>query len=263
MQIKNIVIFDSTNNSNGAWIDISNLVALSVHVVGLETTTRIEVSNDPLINIDGYNGAGSQINLAAPASGPTLSQTPYGALTGQGTYYVKTTYVTPYGETDASPESSLAVNDGNILVIAPPPADAAGFATGWNVYVGKTSGSEVLQSTPAYTPGWKVDATPGIHYAVSGVLPLKQKFMLTNGLAKTGIVPPANSNAGGVGIGLDITGDLLGTPVANDEIAIFQDSTNKQAIVSPSCLSWKWLRVVKTGSPQSKETIAYLMGQNG
>ena len=120
MQIKNIGIFDSTAiitsppaaTATGAWIDISNLVSLSVHITGVESKTWIEVSNDPYVNIDGSGASGTDL-VAAPVSGPTLSQGPaaFGGLSNQGTYFVKVTYITPGGETTASPESSLAVSD--------------------------------------------------------------------------------------------------------------------------------------------------------
>lgn len=263
MQIKNIVIFNSTADVDGAWIDISNLVALSVQITGLESDTWIEVSNDPNVNFDGPNG---QIS---PPSAPTLSQGPaaFGGLTGQGTYYVKTTYITKNGETLASSESSLAVSDGNVLQIAPPPADTKGLAIGWNVYVGKSSGAEVLQSTPPYTPAWVVDATPGIHYAISGVIPLNQSYYLPNGISTSGTSVPGSDTSGGINSGLNITGDLSTgiAPSGNDEIAIFYSNpgaTSTSAMVCPSCLCWKWLRVRKsTGA--TRLTTAFLMGQNG
>ena len=256
MQIKNIKIFDSTNAADGSWIDISNLVALSVQAVGLEGKVWVEVSNDPLVNIDNPTP-----QISAP-SAPTLSQYAYGALVSQGTYYVKITYTTPYGETNASAESTLAVSNGNVLTVKAPAPDAAGVATGWNVYVSKTTGQEVLQTVPAYTPAWVTDSTPGIHYAISGNLSLSQSFVLTNGFSDSGVVPPSNTG-GGPNVGIDITGNLAGTITANDEIAIFQNAGKTMAMVNPSCLSWKWLRVRKDNSAQTTETVAYLMGQNG
>jgi hypothetical protein len=85
--------------------------------------------------------------LAAPVA-PTLSTVAGGTLTSQGTLYVKTTLVTALGETVPSAEASSAVANNFELAVASP-VDATGTATGWNVYIGSTSGSEKKQnSTP-------------------------------------------------------------------------------------------------------------------
>jgi hypothetical protein len=55
MQIVNNKIFDSFNAANGAWRNINNFVALSVHVIGLtngDSTVAIEVSNNPAVLTD-------------------------------------------------------------------------------------------------------------------------------------------------------------------------------------------------------------------
>jgi hypothetical protein len=183
-------------------------------------------------------------------------------LKNQGTYFVKTTYTTVWGETLPSAESSLAVSDGNVLLVKAPAPDAGGLATGWNAYIGKTTGSEVLQTVPAYTPARLIDATPGIHYSTSGVLPLSQNFSLMNGFAQTNIAPPGASTAGGVNIGVNVSGDISAA-TSSEELAIFKDTVNHVAVVNPSCLCWKWLRVRKTNGAGALETVAWLMGQNG
>jgi hypothetical protein len=255
MQIKNLKIFDSTAPADGAWIDISNLVALSVSFTGVEASTWIEVSNDPDINI---NAANSGAVLAAP-SAPVLSQSAYGNLTSQGTYFVKTTYTTKWGETTPSAEASFTVTDGNVLVAQPPAKDALGLATGYNVYVSKVTNTETLQTGPPYVPAHVVDATPGIHWAINGVLPLNQPFVLSNGLQPSSTVVPIASTAGGVGIGTALMADISAA-TSGEEIAIFKSGNT--AIVNPSCLCWKWLRVRKsTGS--SLETVAWILGQTG
>jgi hypothetical protein len=274
MQIKNIGIFDSTAiitsppaaTATGAWIDISNLVSLSVHITGVESKTWIEVSNDPYVNIDGSGASGTDL-VAAPVSGPTLSQGPaaFGGLSNQGTYFVKVTYITPWGETTASPESSLAVSDNYVLFIAPPPADVTGLAAGWNAYVGKSSGKEVLQTGPAYIPAHTVDATPGIHFAINGVLPLGIGLSLVNGYASTGVAVPASNTAGGIGVGTNVlgtSGDLSSASQTDAAISIFKDTNNNQVVWSPAGMTWKWLRVRKTPLG-SLDTVAWLTGQNG
>lgn len=47
MQIVNNTILDSTPAKVGDWRNISNFVALSVHLTGLEGAVTVEVSNDP------------------------------------------------------------------------------------------------------------------------------------------------------------------------------------------------------------------------
>lgn len=259
MQIKNIKIFDSTTAADGAWIDISNLVAMSVSFTGLEGKVWVEVSNDPDININAANGG----SVLAPPSAPVLSQIPFGALTGQGTYFVKITYVTKWGETLPSAESSLAVTDGNVLRVAPPAADAKGLATGYNVYISKVTNTETLQTMPPYTPARTVDATPGIHYAISGAVPLNMPFVLQNGLQVSSYGVPVASTAGGIGNGVSITGTTLVGLVSSEEIAIFPSTVTTTAVINPSCLCWKWMRVRKDNTAQTTETIAWLMGQNG
>ena len=268
MQIKNIVILDTTAALDGTWIDISNLVAFSVEITGLDTANVwVEASNDPNVNIDGPN------LLTAPAT-PVLSQyTPIGSDSGYSglpaqTYFVKTTYITKYGETLPSSEASLAVTAGNILTIASPAQDANNQAIGWNAYVGRTTGSEVLQTVPAFTPGWKLDLLPGIKFATNGALPIGTPLNLIFGINNSGIVVPVASTSGGPNIGINISGTMTGsawtTPLTGSfgETQVLVDTTNKIAMVNPSCLVWKWLRVRK-GSGGSSETIAYLMGQNG
>lgn len=267
MQIKNLKIFDSTVVADGAWIDVSNLVNLSVHMTGIETKTWIEVSNDPYINVDGFGASGAAL-VAAP-SAPTLLQAPaaFGGLTGQGTYFVKVSYITPWGETLPSAESSLAVSDGNVLTVLAPAAEVTGLASGYNVYIGKTSGSEVLQTAPGYVPAHTVDSTPGIHYAINGVLPLIRNYTAVDGFKSTNIAVPSSSTAGGIGVGANVLGTggdfaAIGTVQTDATISIFIDTNQNQAVWSPSGMAWKFLRVRKaTGT--SRETIAWLNGANG
>jgi hypothetical protein len=269
MQIKNIKIFDSTNALNGSWIDVSNLVSISVQLTGLDASNVfIEASNDPYVTFDGANG-----QISAP-SAPALSQGPaaFGGLKNQGTYYVKTTFVTRNGETQASSESSLAVTDGNVLMVQSP-TDATGIAIGYNVYVGQSTGNEVLQSTPAYTPGWKLDANPGSVKAgtTGGAIPLGRNFYLQNGFNNSGIVVPAADTSGGPNKGVNISGTITsttftapatGTGLNNTQVVLDTSGTNKMAMLSTSGLTYKFIRVVKATNG-TVETIAWLTGQQG
>lgn len=103
--------------------------------------------------------------LAAPAA-PTLSSTAGGTL-GATTYFVKITYVNNGGETVGSLESSLAVAANNLLVVTSP--SSSGNATGWNVYVSTSTGTETKQNTTLNTIGtnW-TEPTSGL---VSGSSP--------------------------------------------------------------------------------------------
>ena len=125
-----------------------------------------EGSEDPPGVLGSQPDAARGGNLAAPAT-PTTGTTAGGSLTGQGTYYVKITYLTPYGETTASAEASQAVADNNLLTVTAPTAVAG--ATGWNVYVSQSTGTETLQnSTPLGIGQNYTMATTGI---VTGVVP--------------------------------------------------------------------------------------------
>src|SRR5208337_2442504 len=280
MQTVNNLLLDSTVAADGKWRNISNFVSFSVHGVNLENVVWIEISNDPNVMIDNSS------NINAP-SAPSLGQfqweppagiaTPPAGLVGQGTLYVKVTYVTKWGETLASAESSIAVANGSVLTEASPAADAAGFATGYNVYVSQSSNAESLQTIPAYVPANIGDAIPGYSYANAGAgynygnmgpIPLGQGFALINGARYSGIAPPAASTAGSVGVGVNAfnmwTGGAVGSSTGQEEAAIYSDSNNgNQVIWAPSCLFFNFLRVRKSNAAQTKETRVWLFGCNG
>lgn len=119
--------------------------------------------------------------LAAPAA-PALSSSAAGSLPAT-TYYVRITYMTAYGETPASPEANLAVAANHVLVVDSP-SNLTG-ATGWNVYVGTTSGSETLQnSSPiAIATNW-TEPTSGL---VSGVAYPTQGYAVATTTADHGV----------------------------------------------------------------------------
>lgn len=279
MQIQNILIYNSSIavSGNGPWIDISNLVSLSVQVngynSGVGTGVDIEVSNDPNVMID---GAG----IGAPGSAPTLSQFAAGSAFQSGvngltpiTVFVKTTFITKWGETTASAESSLAVLAGNYLFVkAPVPSGAqAPFVTGWNAYVSLITGTEVLQTAPAYTPqrlldgygtvGGTTAGRGGLNFPVSGALSLQQNFSMVNGFQNTGITPPGSDASGGTASGVSASNGAGLSTLTGDTsaVALFLDATNHNLMWSPSSMNWKWLRVINGGV----STVAYLIGQRG
>ena len=105
---------------------LSNLV---VHYTGVLIPTGIKTS-DQYVTIN-------------PPSAPSLSYTSGGVISAT-TYYAKITYVTSGGETLASSESSLLVILNNLLVVTSP--STVSGATGWNIYVSNSSGTETLQN---------------------------------------------------------------------------------------------------------------------
>lgn len=251
MFVANNLIFDSTAASfNGSWRDVSNWVAYSVHITGLEGTMWIEVSNDPSVRTDGTA-------ISAPAA-PVLSQyTPTADSHIQGvatntTFYVETTYVTTSGETVASTESSLLVTAGNLLTVASPARDTGGYANGWNVYISKSSGTETVQNLASG--------------AVITPLQFGQTFILT-ALVNGPATPPASNTTGSPNAGINITGNLAASPYVYpsgaEEMQIITDpTTTKQAMINPSCLVWNFIRVCKTGG-SGLESKAFLFGQQG
>ena len=266
MQIKNIQVFSSKNAQNGNWIDISNLVAFSIELENLEGNVWIEVSNDPNVNIDNTN------TPQTPPAAPVLSQFAYQPSSGNSfltyngvtaTWSVRTTYITPWGETSGSTAASLTVTPGNVLFVAPP-TGPTGSAVGWNVYVGPT-GAEVLQSAPAFYPQHVTD-TGGIVTQTNGVLPFGPSFNMVS-WNSSGVTVPSQNNSGTVNYGINVTGNLAGSPTINDEFCIIQGQRGGTgatgAVVNPSCLVWKWLRVCKSNTAQNLITTAWLLGQNG
>jgi len=281
MQVQNLQIYDNSTavSGNGPWIDVSNLVSLSVQINNFAAGTGtggadIEVSNDPNVMID---GAG----IGAPGSAPTLSQ--FASIPGSlgadsmlpaQTFSVKTTYVTKWGETTASAAASLAVTAGNYLLVAPaaPSASQAPYVTGYNVYVSLTGGAGtwVLQTGPQYQPQRLVDGIgtvggtvnplgPGqsTHFAISGALPLQQFFSMVNGFQQTQWVPPASDQSGGANSGVSVTQSTGFAASTDTTVAVWISSSN--VMWTPSCMTWKFLRVAKGAAT----VVAYLEGQRG
>jgi len=104
-------------------------------------STPVVVAAGAKIRLGLYQGG-----LGAPAAS-ALSTTAGGTLAAT-TYFVRTTYVTPAGETTAAAETSLAAALDTVLNVASPPAAGAGAqtATGWNVYVSTATGTETKQN---------------------------------------------------------------------------------------------------------------------
>ena len=256
MQTANNLIFSSQASANGVWRKIDNWVAFSIHVTGVEAKVWIEVSNDPNVMTNGPA-------IAVPPA-PVLSQ--YTPVVGSGaagvavntTYYVQNTYLTPgqsansslspsailpIGETTPSTESSLLVVAGNLLVVAAPTADAGGYATGWNCYTSTVSGKEQLQGR---------------------ALPMKGSFIQMNPTTSGFLVPTVNTT-GSPNVGINVTPVDITTagPENIDMSELVYDATSHQAIYSPSCLVYNYIRVCKSAASPAYTTNAFLFGQLG
>jgi hypothetical protein len=88
----------------------------------------------------------SVAGIAPPSQPPVLTASSGGALSAT-TYFVRVSYLSASGETAVSLESFLPVAASNLLNVASPPLDPLGLATGWNVYISKTSSVETLQNS--------------------------------------------------------------------------------------------------------------------
>lgn len=86
----------------------------------------------------------------SPKSAPVLGDVVGGALAAR-TYYVRLTYEYAAGNSLPGPEASRAVPANSLLTVTAPPADPA--ATGYNVYVSTSSGTQTKQNGAAIAFG--------------------------------------------------------------------------------------------------------------
>ncbi len=95
--------------------------------------------------------------MTAPPQTPTLTAAGGGALS-TAIYYVRTTYLTPSGETAGSLEARIVLLANQIFNVANPGPDEELIATGWNVYVGHTPWSGTLQNASpiGINSGWSL-----------------------------------------------------------------------------------------------------------
>lgn len=142
---------------------VTNAIALTNNttVTPVEDVMSVLRFGHPAVDGNYFSDA---IPVTQPTLAPTngaLTQTAAGALPAT-TYYVKSTWVTASGETAPSVETSLAVLINNILHVAAP-GSAPATATGWNVYVSATTGTETKQNTTPIALGtpW-VEPTTGL-----------------------------------------------------------------------------------------------------
>jgi hypothetical protein len=152
------------------------------------------------------------IALSAPAAPTGSVSTASGTLSGgtspTGDYFVKITYVNSFGESLPSAETGpgtfhLSAN-GNITVNSP---IASGNATGWNVYISGTTGTETKQNggTPVaigtnYTQSVALvggAALPGANTTSTKLSITADSSGLTNGTAKVVCVDGTSTPAAG------------------------------------------------------------------
>jgi len=276
--INNLILNTNAAAADGAWRNVSNFVASSIHIfaqtsAGLPTaltgTIWIEVSNDPNVNVDNL-----ATQIVAPAAAVLSQFTPSNNGDQQpftypaATYGVKLTYVNLEGETVASTVSSLAVSAGNTLQIGAPGPDAGGYATGYNVYVSVNGGLYTLQNPP-----FNSGNTFGNLEVANGPLNVNQSFILY-AWQNSGIQPPAANTTGTPNVGANISGNLNAAPSAgqpDNEAAVAYDTstgtfaggTPTMVMWAPSCLYFNWVRVRVTGQTAGHVLSAYLFGQNG
>ena len=143
----------------------------------MSTTGGMYKQTVAIYDANGHTSVGDQI-----ASEYDLMDLPYWATTGTpsaaaggslaaGEYSVRVAYTYASGVGIVSPSTMVAVGAGQGQFTVPSPsADAAGLATGWNVYVG-TSGNENLQNSLPLPIGtnFTLSATPVSNL---GILPL-------------------------------------------------------------------------------------------
>ena len=130
----------------------------------VSTSTQLLVVDDlpvpPIASpeLSVLNNLGVAFPTNTPPAAPTLSSVAGGTLAAT-TYYVKITYVNAAGETLPSAESSLAVAADYVLSVASPAATSG--ASGWNVFVSTSSGTETLQNSSPIAIGtaWQEPTT--------------------------------------------------------------------------------------------------------
>lgn len=200
------IVVDATNSqvwfySGGEWWTPagSNLTTVNNFVWNIDNWT-INVTGTIVIN-GSVELCGSQFWCCStltginPPAAPTLS-TMAGSTPASIDAYVKITYVTPLGESEASAEASISVQSNEQLVVDSPVASQG--ATGWNVYAFDASGEEVLQNTGgpiAIGTNW-TEPTTGL--LLTGTpAPTSHNFTTIGPFGKTVIDITSGSGSGG------------------------------------------------------------------
>jgi hypothetical protein len=157
--------------SPAAKLDVNGGINASGSVVIGGTATKQSSGGPELLsfqNLDNSHVAQATWGAVVAPGAPGLGQTPGGTM-GATTYYVKITWVIPSGESLPSTETSKAVSANNLLTVTNP-AGAPGSATGFNVYVSTSTGTETKQngSNPVSIGATWTEPTTGL---ISGSAP--------------------------------------------------------------------------------------------
>lgn len=220
-----------SDNNGFRYIAIGTNQKLYVGTAGLYTDVTpggLIAGRADTISGPGY-GSGPYGNLVPAA--PSLSSSAAGAL-GATTYFVTLTYQTPTGEASAGAEASLAVAANHVLVVTSPAA--SGVATGYNVYVSTTTGTETKQNASPIAIGtnW-TEPTSGL---VSGASPpVGDTYGTQRGAAASGLTLDAATWS------MDTYGqDMLSVLTSDQTIWQFDPTTGlvtKQSVSAPTAIA--------------------------
>jgi hypothetical protein len=89
------------------------------------------------------DAGGNVVGLPNPLAAPAPSQNLGAGTLAAASYFYRITYFNASGESAASPENAFTLGGTGTLIIAAPPAKTG--ATGYNVYISTTSGTETRQ----------------------------------------------------------------------------------------------------------------------
>ncbi len=171
----------------------------------VSTTGNVYKQSVAVYDSGGHTSSGDQVAneydlmdlpyWAAPGA-PTLST---GGTLPTGNYSVRAAYVYAGGVGIVSPSVMVAVTSGQEFTVPSPPADAAGLATGWNVYVGR-SGNENLQNAAPLAIGtaFTLSGAPSTNL---GIVPLGCSAFC-HPLYRFQFLGGPNNSGGSAGIGL-------------------------------------------------------------
>jgi hypothetical protein len=220
----------------GCTFDKSTVTATGTVQSG-STTTTIKTSLT--------QAGGLPAPTAEPALGETSDQT--GVALASQTYYVVITLIGPNGESAPGPEASKSITGSSqsgangttdkLLTIAAP--SSVSGATGWNVYVGLSSGNEQLQASfTGFSAGWtqtgplaQGSPPPGLGtagYFALGVI--KFNDVTHEGGANAGLssVITDYQVVGGYGV-ITVMPPLPSAPAAGDAFTVVPDCDKTQA----------------------------------
>lgn len=174
--------------------------------------------------------------ISAP-SAPTLGSTAGGSLLAT-TYYAEITYVNANGETVQSAESYLAVSANNLLTVTSP--SAATGVTGYDVYVGSTSGTETKQNVNAIPIGtdWTLPTTGLVSSVIAppAINTSSPSSTFSNTIANTGSGTVTIAAPSGVAIN-GTTGGTFTLAPDTSALVLYNPSTGYSAISNNGSIS--------------------------